>query len=80
MAGADAKSKKAGKKRLSLELSSDAYEKLTELAEKTDRNMADVLRFGLALYDIAIDAQEKNQGIGVVQDKEVIKEILIPKL
>jgi len=80
MAGADAKSNKASKKRLSLELSADAYEKLTELAEKTDRNMADILRFGLALYDIAIEAQEKNQGIGVVQDKEVIKEILIPRL
>jgi len=40
--------------------------------------MADVLRTGLALYDIAEDAKEKGSSLGVVKDGTVEKEILIP--
>jgi hypothetical protein len=68
---------KTSKKRLNLELSQESYEMLSELAEAHDKNMADVLRTGLALYSIAHEEKRKGMSIGIIQDDKVIKEILI---
>jgi len=68
---------KPKKKRLNLELSSEAYELLQELADVSGKNMADVLRTGLALYGIAERAKGEGRGIGVVEDDKVVKEILM---
>jgi uncharacterized protein (DUF1778 family) len=64
------------KKRLNLDLTPEAYDLLQKLAEKSGKNMADVLRTGLKLYDIAQDAEEKGRSLGVVDGEKVIKEIV----
>jgi uncharacterized protein (DUF1778 family) len=68
---------KPQKKRLNLELSPEAYELLQELADASGKNMADVLRTGLALYGIAEKAKKEGSGIGVVKEDKVLKEILV---
>ncbi|MBW4538671.1 MAG: hypothetical protein KME43_05930 [Myxacorys chilensis ATA2-1-KO14] len=65
------------RKRLNLDLSEEAYTLLQELAEAEDKNMAEVLRTGLALYGIAHEERQKGRSLGVVQDDRVIKEIVI---
>lgn len=66
------------KKRLNLDLSSEAYDLLQELAEESGKNMAEVLRTGLALYGIAREEKKKGRSLGVVEDDRVVKEIVIP--
>ena len=65
------------RKRLNLDLTPEAYELLQKLADASGKNMAEVLRTGLALYGIAQDEEQKGRKLGVVQDDKVIKEILI---
>jgi hypothetical protein len=65
------------RKRLNLDLAPNSYALLQELSEKTGKNMADVLRTGLALYGIANEAMERGQGIGVIETDRVVKEVLI---
>ncbi|GEM_PF-689714 len=67
---------RANKKRLNLELSPDAYDLLQKLADSSGKNMADVLRTGLALYGIAEDAKEEGRALGVVDGDRVVKEIV----
>ena len=67
----------AKKKRLNLDLSPDAYELLQKLADASGKNMADVLRTGLALYGIAEEAKEQGRSLGVVEDERVVKEIVV---
>lgn len=66
------------KKRLNLDLTPAAYDLLQNLAEESGRNMADVLRTGLALYGIAQEEMKKGRSLGVVQNDKVIKEIVLP--
>lgn len=66
----------AKRKRLNLDLSPEAYELLQKLAEESGKNMADVLRTGLALYGIAQEESKRGRSLGVVQDDKVIKEIV----
>ena len=72
-----AESTKNGKKRLSLELSADAYAVLSELSAHANKNMSDVLRTGLALYEIALAAKDNRQSLCVAEDGKVVKEILL---
>ncbi|NDJ18680.1 hypothetical protein [Myxacorys almedinensis] len=65
------------RKRLNLDLSEEAYSLLQELAEAEDKNMAEVLRTGLALYGIAHEERQRGRSLGVVKDDRVIKEIVI---
>jgi hypothetical protein len=65
------------RKRLNLDLSEEAYNLLQELAEAEDKNMAEVLRTGLALYGIAHEERRKGRSLGVIQDDRVIKELVI---
>lgn len=67
---------RTSKKRLNLELSQDAYELLQKLADSSGKNMADVLRTGLALYGIAEDAKDEGRALGVVEGDRVVKEIV----
>ncbi|MER3433838.1 MAG: hypothetical protein C4288_10485 [Leptolyngbya sp. ERB_1_1] len=66
------------KKRLNLDLSPEAYDLLQELSEESGKNMAEVLRMGLALYGIAREEKKKGRSLGVVEDDRVVKEIVIP--
>ncbi|MGG6268298.1 hypothetical protein ACQ4M3_22310 [Leptolyngbya sp. AN03gr2] len=66
------------KKRLNLDLSPEAYDLLQELSEESGKNMAEVLRTGLALYGIAREEKKKGRSLGVVEDDRVVKEIVIP--
>lgn len=67
----------AKKKRLNLDLSIEAYDLLQKLASESGKNMAEVLRTGLALYGIAQDEKHEGRKIGVIEDDRVVKEILI---
>jgi hypothetical protein len=64
------------KKRLNLELSPDSYEMLQKLSDSSGKNMADVLRTGLALYGIAEQAKDEGRALGVVEGDKVVKEIV----
>jgi hypothetical protein len=64
------------RKRLNLDLTPEAYELLQKLAEESGKNMADVLRTGLALYGIAQEESKKGRSLGIVEDDKVIKEIV----
>jgi hypothetical protein len=64
------------RKRLNLDLAPDAYALLEKLARDSGKNMADVLRTGLALYGIAQEEARKGRSLGVVQDDKVIKQIV----
>ncbi|WP_103670927.1 ribbon-helix-helix protein, CopG family [Pseudanabaena sp. BC1403] len=66
------------RKRLNLDLSPEAYELLQKLAEESGKNMAEVLRTGLALYGIAQDEKQKGRSLGVVKDDQVVKELVLP--
>ncbi|HEY9737097.1 MAG TPA: hypothetical protein V6D06_12475 [Trichocoleus sp.] len=68
---------KSKRKRLNLELSEQAYRLLKQLADTSDRRMADVLRAGLALYGIAEEARSKGQKICVVEEGRVAQEIVM---
>ncbi|WP_228035407.1 DUF1778 domain-containing protein [Oculatella sp. LEGE 06141] len=68
---------KSQKKRLNLDLTPEAYELLQRLANESGKNMAEVLRTGLALYGIAHEESHDGRKLGVVKDDRVIKEILI---
>jgi hypothetical protein len=69
---------KATKQRLNLDLAPAAYDLLKQLSEDTGKTMAEVLRTGLALYGIAQDARKQKQGLGIVEDNKIVKEIIIP--
>jgi hypothetical protein len=64
------------RKRLNLDLTPEAYELLNKLSTESGKNMADVLRTGLALYGIAQEENKKGRSLGVVEGEKVIKEIV----
>ncbi|NJN57776.1 MAG: hypothetical protein HC879_09885 [Leptolyngbyaceae cyanobacterium SL_5_9] len=61
---------------MNLDLTPDAYDLLQKLAEESGKNMADVLRTGLALYGIAQEESKKGRSLGVVEGEKVVKEIV----
>ena len=67
------------KKRLNLELAPDAYDLLQKLADDSGKNMADVLRTGLALYGIAHEEAERGRELAIVdkENEKVVKSILM---
>lgn len=64
------------KKRLNLDLTPEAYELLQKLAGESGKNMAEVLRTGLALYGISQEEEKKGRNLAVVEDDKVIKQII----
>jgi hypothetical protein len=65
------------RKRINLDLPMPAYEQLLTLGNETGKNMAEILRIGLAVYFMAHEANKKGQSIGIVQGDKVVKEIAI---
>lgn len=66
------------RKRLNLDLTPEAYELLRKLSDESGKNMAEVLRTGLALYGIVQAEGEKGRDLAVVEDEKVIKQIVVP--
>jgi hypothetical protein len=63
------------RKQLNLDLTQEAYALLQKLANESGKNMAEVLRLGLALYGIAQEANKTGLSLGIVKNREVIQEI-----
>jgi Ribbon-helix-helix protein, copG family len=70
------KSSTKAKKRLNLDLTPEAYELLQKLADESGKNMAEILRTGLALYGISQEEEKKGRNLAVVEDDKVIKQIV----
>lgn len=64
------------KKRLNLDLTPEAYELLQKLADESGKNMAEILRTGLAIYGISQEEEKKGRSLAVVEDDKVIKQIV----
>lgn len=64
------------KKRLNLDLTPEAYELLQKLADESGKNMADVLRTGLALYGIAQEESRKGRSLAIEEDGKVVTKIV----
>lgn len=65
------------RKRLNLDLSPEAYTLLRRLADATGKDMADVLRTGLALYGIAAEEEEKGRHLAIAEGETVKRMILM---
>jgi hypothetical protein len=67
------------KKRLNLDLTPEAYQLLQKLSDESGKNMAEVLRTGLALYGIAQEEKERGNSLAVVDKdtSQVVNKILI---
>ena len=66
----------AKRKRLNLDLTPEAYDLLQKLASESGKNMAEVLRTGLALYGIVQEETRKGRSLGIVECEKVVKEIV----
>ncbi len=64
------------KKRLNLDLTPEAYELLQKLADESGKNMADVLRTGLALYGLAHEESRKGRSLAIEEDGKVVTKIV----
>ncbi len=65
------------KKRLNLDLTPEAYALLQKLSNESGKNMADVLRTGLALYGIAQEEEQKGRNLAVVDENDkIVKQIV----
>jgi predicted DNA-binding protein len=65
------------KVRLSLVVTADLNETLTNLAERTGETKSDVLRKAIALMEMAVDARQRGRKVGIVdKDQTVMTEIV----
>lgn len=66
------------KKRLNLDLTQEAYDLLQMLSDQSGKNMAEVLRTGLALYGIAQDGKGKGQSLAIVdtETNQIVTKII----
>jgi predicted transcriptional regulator len=63
--------------RLSVILSPELNETLDGLAQRSSSTKSEILRKALALFDVAAEAKQRNQKIGILdQDDKVVKEIV----
>jgi hypothetical protein len=68
----------SGMKRLNINLPPAVYGTLQRLATETNRTMTDVVRTGLSLAKIALEAEKTNNKLAVVsQDGKISKEIVL---
>jgi predicted transcriptional regulator len=73
----EAKSEARAEVRLSLVVSPELNDTLEELAQRSHSTKSDILRKALALFDVASQAKQKDQKIGILdQDDQVVKEII----
>lgn len=67
--------KDAGRHRLQLDFSQEAYERLAQIKEKSEaRTNAEVVRNALRLYEWFLDLKRKNAKIHVVEG-DAVKEV-----
>jgi predicted transcriptional regulator len=65
------------KVRLSLVVTADLNDTLTQLAEKTGETKSDVLRKAITLMEMAVDARQRGRKVGIVEkDQTVMTEIV----
>ena len=57
--------------KLDLSLSPQVFKILNDLADESGQDMAHVLKSGIALYDIAIDAEHQGKHLAIAQHDEV---------
>jgi predicted DNA-binding protein len=64
--------------RFTLTVSPDLAEQLEKLSENTGVSKADIIRRGIGLFDVAVEAKNKHQHIGVTTDPDKLdKELLV---
>jgi len=67
----------AEKVRLSLDVSPELNRMLDELATKIHGTKSDVLRKAIVLMELAVQAKEKEQKLGIIdKDRHVVTEIV----
>jgi predicted transcriptional regulator len=65
------------KVRLSLDVSPELNQTLEELATKIHGSKSDVLRKAIVLMELAVEAKEKQQKLGIVdKDRRLVTEIV----
>ena len=65
------------KVRLSLDVSPELNQVLEELATKIHGTKSDVLRKAIALMDVAVQAKEKHQKLGIMdENQQLVTEIV----
>ncbi|MCM2496041.1 ribbon-helix-helix domain-containing protein [Burkholderia glumae] len=63
--------------RLSVSLSAELNDRLDQLARSSGATKTDILRRALALYDVAAEAKQQKNKIGILdQDRKVVSEIV----
>jgi uncharacterized protein (DUF1778 family) len=72
------KTSKKTKKRLNIDLPPESYELLQQLADESGRSMTEVLRMGLALYNIADEEAQKGRSLAIIEGKDIIEQISRP--
>lgn len=66
-------------KRVNFLLSERAYGELTQLSRRTRRSMTEIVRVGLGLARLALEAEEKGNRLVVVDTEgQPLKEIVLP--
>ena len=67
------------RRRINFEVSAEAGDKLDELAKKSGKSMAEIIRTSLAIYAIMQEESAVGNSIGVLsKSKDVIKELVMP--
>jgi hypothetical protein len=67
------------RRRINFDVSAEAGDKLDELAKKSGKSMAEIIRTSLAIYAIMQEESAVGNSIGVLsKSKDVIKELVMP--
>ena len=61
------------RKRLNLDLSNADYEILQTISNESDKNMSEVLRTALAIYNIAQEEKKKGRELAIIENDEIKK-------
>lgn len=66
-------------KKINFNVSMRAYEELSELARQTQRSMTEIIRLGISLAKIAIEAERGGHKIIIAAaDGKPLKELVLP--
>ncbi len=66
------------RKRLNLDLSNADYEILQKISDESDKNMSEILRTALAIYNVAQEEKKKGRYLAIVENDEIKKIIISP--
>lgn len=70
-------SREKSKIRLSLDVSPELNDTLGELAQKTGTTKSEVLRKAIALMEVAVEAKEKHNRLGILdEERHLVREIV----